>query len=66
MKLNGITMQISASRKPVRSYTLLGYQICRAEVAQDNILKVHLSTVRPVLELEYVVPVWKAIQIYAM
>ena len=32
----------------------------RAEVAQDNILKVYLSTVRrPVLE--YAVPVWEAI-----
>ena len=36
-------------------------------MAQDNILKVHLSTVRPVLKLEYVVPVWKAIRtIYPM
>ena len=31
-------------------------------MAQDNILKVHLSTVRPVSELEYVVPVLKAIR----
>ena len=31
-------------------------------MAKDNILKVHLSTVRPVLKLEYVVPVWKAIR----
>ena len=30
--------------------------------ARDNILKVYLSTVRPVLELTYVVPVLKAIR----
>ena len=33
--------------------------LCRAGVAQDNILKVYLSTVRPVLE--YAVSVWQAI-----
>ena len=46
----GITMQISSSMKPARSYTLLGYY--RAGVAQDNILKVYLSTVRPVIEYD--------------
>ena len=36
--------------------------LCRVGVAQDNILKVFLSTVRPVLE--YAVPVWQAIVDY--
>ena len=34
----------------------------RAEVEKDNILKVYLTTVRPVLE--YAVPVWQAIPDY--
>ena len=43
----------------LRSYTLI---LCRAGVAQDNILKVFLRKVRPVLE--YAVSVWQAILDY--
>ena len=36
--------------------------LLRAEVVQDNILEVYLSTVRPVLE--YSISVWQAIPDY--
>ena len=50
-------MQISSSRKPVRSYTLLGYYV-RLVWPKITFL-IYLSTVRPVLE--YAVSVWQAI-----
>ena len=54
-------MLIISTKKLVRSYIPSAY-FSRAGVEQRNILKVYLTTIRPVLE--YAVPIWQAIPDY--
>ncbi len=53
-------MLIISTKKLVRSY--IPSVLCRAGIEQRNILKVYLTTIRPVLE--YAVPIWQAIPDY--
>jgi hypothetical protein len=52
----------TTSRKPASKKLYLLRVLRRAGVEKDNILKVYLTTVQPVLE--YPVPVWQAIPDY--